>query len=268
LELRRCEYEENSLISVLFFSILKAEIIGPELIRYTHGSSIKIAWFYPSRNSSFKTAVLPSILGGMKKMGLPAKKDDRIYTYADYISWPEDERWELIDGVAYNMSPAPGRKHQGIVGTLFGELYQYLKGKPCDVYVSPFDVRLSAENAASNDDIINVVQPDVSVYCSQNKLDDAGAVGAPDLVAEVLSPATSVKDQREKLALYERFGVREYWIVDAANQTVAVYTIETVPDSARGMQARYGKPRVYGPEDTLPCSVIEGFELNLFELFD
>jgi Uma2 family endonuclease len=204
----------------------------------------------------------------MKKMGLPAIKDDRIYTYADYITWPDDERWELINGAAYNMSPAPGRKHQRIVGIIFAELYHYLKEKPCDVYISPFDVRLSTDRAADDDDIINVVQPDVSVYCSPDKLDEAGAVAAPDLVVEVLSPATSVKDQREKLVLYDRFGVREYWIVDPANQTVSVYTLGAVSDSGGGPQKGYGKPRVYGPEDTLPCSVLEGFELNLFELFD
>ncbi len=90
-------------------------------------------------------------------MGIPMRKKDRMYTYADYLRWPEDERWELIDGVAYNMSPSPNRQHQEIVGTIFSELFQYLKDKPCKVYVSPFDVRLAAGKEAADDEIINVV---------------------------------------------------------------------------------------------------------------
>ena len=184
-------------------------------------------------------------------MGIPMQKEDRAFTYADYLSWPAEERWELIDGAAYDMSPAPNRRHQGIVGTIFGELYQFLQDKPCNVYVSPFDVRLSENKDAGKDDIINVVQPDVSVFCSEEKLDEAGAVAAPDITVEVLSPYTSVKDQREKLHLYERFGVKEYWIIDPANQTLLVYSLNGSGASS------YSKPAVYGPEDTFTSSVIK-----------
>jgi len=194
-------------------------------------------------------------------MGIPMQKEDRAFTYADYLSWPAEERWELINGAAYDMSPAPNRKHQGIVGTIFGELYQFLQDKPCNVYVSPFDVRLSENKDAGKDDIINVVQPDVSVFCSEEKLDEAGAVAAPDITVEVLSPYTSVKDQREKLHLYERFGVKEYWIIDPANQTLLVYSLNGSGASS------YSKPAVYGPEDTFTSSVIEGFMLNLAGVF-
>lgn len=193
-------------------------------------------------------------------MGIPMQKEDRAFTYADYLSWPAEERWELIDGAAYDMSPAPNRRHQGIVGTIFGELYKFLQDKPCNVYVSPFDVRLATQKDAADDEIINVVQPDVSVFCSEEKLDDAGALAAPDIAVEVLSPYTSVKDQREKLVLYERFGVQEYWIIDPANQTLLVYSLS-------GGGGGYGKPAVYGPEDSFTSSVVEGFELKLAGVF-
>lgn len=201
-------------------------------------------------------------------MGIPIRKEDRAFTYADYLSWPVGERWELIDGVAYDMSPAPSRKHQGIVGTIFAELYQFLREKPCEVYVAPFDVRLAAKKEAADDEIVNVVQPDVSVFCSKEKLDDAGAVAAPDIAVEVLSPYTSVKDQREKLLLYERFGVKEYWIIDPANETLSVYSLsggagrDTVENGGS-----YSKPAVFGPEETFTSSVIEGFELTLAGVF-
>ena len=223
-------------------------------------------------------------------MGLPVRKEDRIYTYADYLSWPDDERWELIDGVAYNMSPAPGRQHQEIVGTIFNELFQYLKVKPCKVYVSPFDVRLPEHPDEQEEEITTVVQPDVSVFCDESKLDDRGARGAPDIAAEVLSPNTSVKDLREKLLLYERVGVREYWIVDPANRIMWVYRLvepgktgregsrageQEQAEHARQNKPRlsgqkigtYGKPEVYGPEDTLTSRVLEGFSLELSSVF-
>ncbi|MCF7915964.1 MAG: Uma2 family endonuclease [Spirochaetaceae bacterium] len=200
-------------------------------------------------------------------MGIPMRKEERAFTYADYLSWPAEERWELIDGAAYDMSPVPNRRHQGIVGTILGELYQFLQYKPCDVYVAPFDVRLAAEKDAADDEIINVVQPDVSVFCSEEKLDDAGAVAAPDIAAEVLSPYTSVKDQREKLALYERFGVKEYWIIDPANQTLSVYSLSGIAAGGSETGGSYSKPAVYGPEDTFTSSVVEGFQLKLADVF-
>lgn len=194
-------------------------------------------------------------------MGIPIRKEERAFTYADYLTWHEGERWELIDGAAYDMSPAPNRRHQGIVGKVFVKLANFLEDKPCDVYVAPFDVRLAAQENAADDEIINVVQPDVSVFCSEEKLDDAGAVAAPDIAVEVLSPYTSVKDQREKLALYERFGVKEYWIIDPANQTLSVYSLNGGETGGAG--GSYSKPVVYGPEDSLTSAVLKSFSLQL-----
>jgi len=199
-------------------------------------------------------------------MGLPIKKEDRKYSYADYLEWPNDERWELIDGVAYDMSPAPNRRHQWLVGEVFVKIHNILKDQPCEVYISPFDVRMSEMPEATNNEIFNVVQPDVSVYCRGDQLDDAGAVTAPDIAVEVLSPFTSVKDQREKLRLYERFCVAEYWIIDPANETLSVYS--TIKESGQvTMPCLYGKPEIFGASDIYISRVLPDFSLKLEELF-
>src|SRR6267378_1587874 len=110
------------------------------------------------------------------------------HTYGDYLTWPDHPRQELIDGVAYvREPPAPSPCHQEMVGELFGQLWVALKGRPCRVYVAPFDVRLPKSDEA-NELIDTVVQPDVFIVCDRQKLDERGMRGGPDWVAEVLSP--------------------------------------------------------------------------------
>ena len=121
-------------------------------------------------------------------------KTDR-YTVADYLSWDDGERWELIGGVAYNMSPAPTIRHHDIGINFYSLLRNRLQGKPCKPFIAPVDVVLSDED---------VVQPDVLVVCDPAKITPKNIQGAPDFVLEVLSPSTSRKDLREKKALYER----------------------------------------------------------------
>ena len=98
-------------------------------------------------------------------MALPARKSDQHYTYSDYKNWPEDERWELIDGVAWNMSPAPSRKHQGIFTNIFRELSTYLKDKECNIYGAPFDVRLP--DGFQNEDSVDTVG---RVYAGEDRV--------------------------------------------------------------------------------------------------
>ena len=98
-----------------------------------------------------------------------------------YCKWTDDGRWELIDGVEYDMSPAPSRMHQKLSGELFVRIYTVLKDRRCDVYAAPFDVRLADYAEASDEDIFTVVQPDIVVVCDKLKLDERGCVGAPDL---------------------------------------------------------------------------------------
>ncbi len=153
-----------------------------------------------------------------------AKQLQNRFTYADYLKWPEDERWELIDGVAYAMA-APGRLHQETVLELGAQILQQLRGTSCKPYIAPFDVRLAQANE-TDDRIETVVQPDLAVICDKRKLDDKGCRGAPDWIIEVLSPSTAVKDMDHKRRLYEHYGVKEYWIVHPVDHWVMVYTLQ------------------------------------------
>ena len=130
-------------------------------------------------------------------MGPLALKQEERFTYGDYVTWDDDERWELIDGVPYNMSPAPRVRHQAISRELLAEFVLYLRGKSCQVFAAPFDVRLP-ESDERDDLVETVVQPDLSVICDRGKLDDAGCRGAPDLIVEILSPGTAHKDLKVK----------------------------------------------------------------------
>ncbi len=138
-------------------------------------------------------------------MTLPQTKIDEKYSYADYLCWDDQERWELINGDVWDMSPAPSRLHQEISIRLSSLLYQYFKEKDCSVYAAPFDVRLPEQDKAEDHAVTTVVQPDISVICDRKKLDERGCVGAPDLVIEILSPATAAKDLKVKRVLH---GVR------------------------------------------------------------
>jgi Uma2 family endonuclease len=196
----------------------------------------------------------------MKKMGIPLRKTDKNYTYGDYKNWPEDERWEIIEGVAWNMSPAPSRKHQGLSTRFIEQILPYLKGKGCELYHAPFDVLLPKIDEQDEDDITTVVQPDISVICDKNKLTDKGCTGAPDWIIEILSPFTSRKDLVIKHNLYQRHGVREYWVVDPGNNYIHVYRLD---DSG----AYSEEPEIFLKEDTVSCQVLEGLTINLDEIF-
>jgi len=187
-----------------------------------------------------------------------ATKRDARYTYADYLRWPGDERWELIDGVACNMTPAPSRRHQAVSFDLTAQFRVFLRGKKCKAYAAPFDVRLPAPGE-TDETTSTVVQPDLAVVCDPAKLDDRGCKGAPDLVIEILSPDSLARDQREKLLLYEQAGVPEYWIVHTGDKTVSVFT--------RGQDGLYGKPALYTSEERVPVGVLPDLEIDLTTVF-
>lgn len=103
------------------------------------------------------------------------------YSYANYLNWQWDEMVELIQGKIYKMSPAPSSKHQKVSGNLFGLLWNHFRGKRCQVFIAPFDVRIpSQRNKKDDKEIINVVQPDICVVCDPSKIDERGCIGAPD----------------------------------------------------------------------------------------
>jgi len=180
-----------------------------------------------------------------------ALPQDNRHTWTEYRTWPDDERWEIIDGVAYNMSPAPSTRHQAIVGNLFAYLHRHLAGKGCRPFMAPTDVRLSETD---------VVQPDILVVCDPARITASHIEGAPDLVVEVLSPGTSAKDLREKKWLYQRSGVREYWVVDPLELYVQRFLL--TPDG------RYGEPEVFGPQEAVLLVVLEGLTVDLREVFE
>ncbi len=192
-------------------------------------------------------------------MGNTVLKPEQKWTYADYCRWPEDERWELIDGVAYSMSPAPTRRHQDLSGALFNQFYTYFKGKPCKVYAAAFDVRLSDFQEQADDDVETVVQPDIVVICDPSKLDDKGCKGAPDLVVEILSPSTGGKDLTVKYDLYEHHGVKEYWIIHPVEQTLLVYKLSE--------DKKYGYPDRYSNTCKVLVSLLGELVIDLAEVF-
>jgi Uma2 family endonuclease len=178
-------------------------------------------------------------------MGL-ALRDQQRHTYREYCTWPEDVRYELIDGQAYAMSPGPSRRHQETIVEVLRQLADALEGTGCRVYVAPFDVRLP-RGSEKDDDIDTVVQPDLMVVCDRAKLDDRGCRGAPDWVIEVLSPSSAGHDQILKRAVYERHGVKEYWLIHPVDQVVTVYRL---------VDGAYGKPDIYELKDTLACGIL------------
>jgi len=191
-------------------------------------------------------------------MAYPRRKEDKKYTYGDYLHWPDEERWEIIEGVAYNMSPAPSRRHQKVLIALLNEFYNYLKGKNCEVYGAPFDVRLP-EGDEREEEIKTVVQPDIAVICDKSKLDDRGCKGSPDLIVEVISSSTASLDYIEKLALYEKHGVKEYWIVHPIDKVVMIYRL--------GDDGKYGRAEIYAKNDRVKVGIFEDLFIDLQEVF-
>jgi Uma2 family endonuclease len=186
---------------------------------------------------------------------------NKIYTYADYLTWQIQERVELIKGRIFKMSPAPLRHHQEVSGAFFWEFRSYLRKKTCKVFHAPFDVRLPKRQEQQKDeDIYTVVQPDIVVVCDRSKLDRRGCVGAPDLIVEVLSPSTAAKDVKDKFALYEESGVREYWIAIPSEAILEVFKLDK--------RGKYRLDRIYTREDTVPVGIFEDFSIDLTEVFE
>ena len=164
-------------------------------------------------------------------------------TAEEYFKTPEtNKHMELRDGEIVNFA-TPTPQHQDVVGGLYSEIRSFIRtnGGDCKPFVSPLDVKL---------DDYNVVQPDVFVICDPSKYDDKRCYGAPDWCIEVLS--TNRRDDLvEKLALYSKFGVREYWIVDPKNSKVLVYFFN---DTA--------SPDIYTFDTAIPVGIYDG-KLNI-----
>ncbi len=177
-----------------------------------------------------------------------AIKKQRRYSVEDYQEWSDDEKWEIIDGILYDMSPAPRIKHQNIVGIFFLNFKTHPEN-PCYTGIAPTDVVLDA---------YSVVQPDVFIVCDGGKITENNIQGAPDLIVEVVSPGTEVKDRREKKRLYEQSGVKEYLIVFPEREYVERYVLE---------EGQYGSPEIFNWDERLRLSIFP-IEVKLDEIFE
>jgi Uma2 family endonuclease len=183
---------------------------------------------------------------------------DKVYTYADYFMWKFEERVELIKGKIFKMSPAPNAGHQFVTTHIVGELFGFLRGKPCRVISAPFDVRFPRKSK-KDEDIFTVLQPDACVVCDHSKLDSRGCIGAPDIVVEVLSKGNNAKELKNKYVIYEESGVREYWVVYPDNEIFIVHTL---------VEGKFVPSRALTHGDVVTSSVLPGFSLDLKELFE
>lgn len=188
---------------------------------------------------------------------MPLPKTEQKYSYADYSTWDENERWEILDGVPY-MQAAPSRIHQEISLSLLMQFGNYLQGKPCKVYHAPFCVRLDIEN--NDNDIKNVVEPDITIVCDSSKLDENGCKGSPDMIVEILSPSSGKKDRVDKFNKYEKVGVKVYWVVEPDQKLVSVFLLQP--------NGRYGRPEMYTDEDKIKVSIFPDLEIDLKSVFD
>jgi len=186
------------------------------------------------------------------------------YSYADYLTWTDDKMREIINGVVYLFS-APIREHAEVVISILKKALPFIdkrKGK-CKIYTAPFDVRLPIDGETADNKIYNVVQPDICVICDRTKLDKKGCIGAPDLVVEVNSPSTRKRDLNEKFNLYEKAGVKEYWLIYPKDKAVTVFLLQPDGKYDDGMTYDF----IYG-KTKIPVQTLEGLIIDLEELFE
>lgn len=163
-----------------------------------------------------------------------------------------DDNLEFINGTVY-MQAAPSVAHQTVVTNLSTEFGLYFKKKECRHFVAPFDIIF--ENQFEK----NRVQPDLTIICDKTGLNENNYVGIPTLVVEVLSPSTSSKDYIEKMDLYMRFGVKEYWIISPKSKTVEIFSLDS--------NNVYSEPKIYSKDDIINSEVFLDLNINLQDIF-
>lgn len=180
-----------------------------------------------------------------------ASAQEKLYTTEDIYNLPESTRAELIDGQLYYMAP-PNRKHQKIVSELHAVIHDYIRRHQgsCEVYPAPFAVFLNADDRT-------YVEPDISVICDPNKLDDRGCNGAPDWIIEIVSPGSRRMDYAIKLFKYRSAGVRLYWIVDPDKKKITVWDFKG--EELEDMEE-------YSFSDSVPVSIYEDFSIDFSKL--
>ncbi|MFZ3100621.1 MAG: Uma2 family endonuclease [Desulfitobacteriaceae bacterium] len=191
---------------------------------------------------------------------MPLSKEDRKYTYADYLKFPDDERWEIIDGIPY-MQSAPTWQHQSISRELMLQFGEYLRNSKCQVFAAPFDLRLpEIEEKDDDQDVTYVHQPDLLVVCDKSRLKGTGYYGVPSLVIEILSSSTVRNDRLLKFNIYEKVGVKEYWIVEPDTKLVNVFVLQD--------NNRYGRTELYTETDNVTVSIFPDLVIDLSRIFN
>jgi Uma2 family endonuclease len=174
-------------------------------------------------------------------MAADPARNQTTYTYEDYMAFSDDLRCEIINGQVYDMTPAPSTKHQRVTGKIFRLVGNHLESKkhPCQTFIAPTDVVLADDQ---------VVQPDVFLVCNENKIQDKAIFGVPDVMFEVISAFTEVKDRREKMKLYEDYGVAEYFLVHPEQEYVEKYVLD---------EGGYKRAGLYKGEENFSIDAIE-----------
>jgi Uma2 family endonuclease len=188
----------------------------------------------------------------------------KTYTYADYYSWNFEERVELIRGQVFKMVNYPGAtcmgtRHQAISGNIVCSFYNFLKTtNTADIFTAPFDVRF-IDKSSYDEDVTNLVQPDISVFSDRAKLDERGGIGTPDIVIEILIAGSNLTELKQKFQLYEEFGVPEYWIVFSQEQSVLRYTLDC--------DGKYTTGKILVSGDRIITPLLPGFKIDVDDVF-
>ena len=183
-------------------------------------------------------------------MGQAKEKEKQYYTVEEWLSWDEDVRSELYEGMLI-MLAQPTQQHQEVLMEIASQIHLYLKGKPCKVFPAPFGVKLFKKEDTA-------FEPDIVVVCDKSKLDGKICNGAPDMVIEILSPSTERMDRVFKYRKYEKAGVREYWIVDPKHKYIQAGLLDN---------GKYAITFYEAEDHVAPVAVLEGCEINLADVF-
>ena len=185
---------------------------------------------------------------------------DKRYTYADCLSWPYKYRCEIINGVARELPPV--NMAHGLVGMALMNLLHSYTGKckqKCEVFFGIFDVRLPKNGETAHDKIDTVVQPDISIVCDSSKIDENGCCGAPDMIVEIISPATLKNDCVRKFLLYEEHGVKEYWMVHPNDNAITVFILQK--------NGKFSDGYVYEFKGKIPVHVLDNQLIDIEDVF-
>lgn len=191
-------------------------------------------------------------------MSHPVKRSKQLYGYKDYLKLPPDNKYEIIGGILYAMTPSPTIQHQRILRKIFVHIANYLEGKKCEVFPAPLDVLLPEEGNEKIEDIKTVVQPDILVVCDTSILTDKYCLGSPDFIIEIVSPSSPSLDYVKKLHLYEKHKVKEYWIVNYVRKQVIAYRLTE--------SGEYGEPEIC-TDGEINAGIFPDLTLRLHDIF-